>query len=118
MDVGMPTWYYRYLSNPPEVKQLIDERKIQSLNATTNYLTWYTPTRYEDVNQAKQELSMPYIPTHRVGPIPDIHFGSEEVPLRLSSPFYGCPGGGLEMATRDVIWLSGLWNFNPGSWEL
>jgi hypothetical protein len=56
----MPTWYYRFVSNPAEVKQIVDERKIQSLNSHTNYLTWYTPTRYGNVNQAQQELAMPY----------------------------------------------------------
>jgi hypothetical protein len=65
----MPTWYYRYVSNPPEVKQIVDERKIQSVNPATNYLTWYTPTRYRDVDLAQEELALPYTPTHRLGPI-------------------------------------------------
>jgi hypothetical protein len=55
----MPTWYYRYVSNPAEIKPIVDERKIQSVNATTNYLTWYTPTRYQNVDLAQQELAPP-----------------------------------------------------------
>jgi len=61
---------------------------------------------------------MPYTPTHRIGPIPHMYVVSMDVPLRLAPPSYGSPGGGLEMATSDVIWLCGLWNFNPGTWEL
>jgi hypothetical protein len=61
---------------------------------------------------------MPHTPTHRVGPIPDTHIGSMHVPPRLADPAHGSPGGGLEMATYDVIWLCGLWNFNPGGWDL
>jgi hypothetical protein len=114
----MPTWYYRYVSNPPEVKQILDERKIQSVNPATNSLTWYTTTRYREVDVAQQELAMPYTPTHRIGPIPNTYVVSLDVPLRLAAPAYGFPGGGIEMATSDVIWLCGLWNFNPGRWEL
>jgi hypothetical protein len=61
---------------------------------------------------------MPYTPTHRVGPIPESHFGNPDVPLGLSPPAYGLPGGGLEMATREVMWLPGFWSFNPGNWVL
>ena len=82
----MPTWYYRYVSNPPEVKQIADERKIQSLNPATNYLTWYTPTRYQDVDLAQKELALPYNPTHRLGPIPDMYIVNMDVPLRLTDP--------------------------------
>jgi hypothetical protein len=114
----MPTWYYRYVSNPAEVKQIIDERKIQSLNPHTNHLTWYTLARYVDLNQAQRELAMPYPPTHRVGPIDQSQLGSLHVPLRLCPPLHGFSGGGLEAATYDVIWLLGLWNFHPGSWDL
>lgn len=114
----MPTWYYRYVSNPPEVKQIVDERKIQSVNPATNYLTWYTPTRYRDVDLAQEELALSYTPTHRLGPIPDMYVVNMDVPLRLTDPAYGFSGGGLEMATLEVIWLCGLWNFNPGTWDL
>jgi len=114
----MPVWYYRYVSNPAEVEQILDERKIQSLNPASNYLTWYTPTRYGDINLAQQELAMPYTPSHRVGPIPDMYVVSMPVPVRRADPAYGFPGGGFEMATSDVIWLSGLWNFNHRTWEL
>ena len=114
----MPTWYYRYVSDSSEVKQILDERKIQSLNLSTNHLTWYTPTRYPDVGQAQQALSMPVMPTHRVGPLADLFIGSMHIPPRLCPPDHGFPGGGLEMATYDVLWLSGLWSFNPSGWDL
>jgi hypothetical protein len=114
----MPIWYYRYVSNPAEVKQIVDERKIQSLNARSNYLTWYTPTRYGDVDQAQRELALPYPPTHRVGPFPDTYLGNPHIPVRLAAPFHGFPGGGLEMATYEVVWLVDLWNLNPGTWDL
>jgi hypothetical protein len=114
----MPTWYYRYISNPAELKQIIDERKVRSLNRQTNYLTWYTPTRYVDVHQAQQELAMPDTPTYRVGPIAETQLGTLHTPLRLSQPAHGCPGGGLEAATYEEVWLFGLWNFHPGRWEL
>jgi len=92
----MPTWFYRYLSNPAEMKQLLDERRIQSVNPLTNYLPWYPPARYGNIDLAQRELAMPYTPTHRVGPIPDTHIGSMHVPPRLAWPAHGFPGGGLD----------------------
>ena len=76
----MPTWYYSYVSNPPQVKQILDERKIQSINPTTNYRTWYTPTRYQDVLLAQQELALEYTPTHPLGPIPEMYVVNMDVP--------------------------------------
>jgi hypothetical protein len=114
----VPTWYYRYVSNPAEVKQIIDERKIQSLNPHTNRLTWYTRARYIDLAQAQRELAMPNRPTHRMGPTDESYLGSLHVSLRLCPPMHGFPGGGVEVATFDVVWLIGLWNFNPGAWDL
>lgn len=114
----MPLWCYRCISDPSAVKQIRDERKVQSLNPRTNRQTWYTPTRYSHVSQAQQELALPQPPTHRVGPIADADLGSWAIPLRRCPPMFGQPGGGLEMATYEVVWLCGLWNFNPGTWEL
>jgi hypothetical protein len=88
----MPTWYYRYLSNPAEVKQLLDERRIQSVNPLTNHLTWYTPTRYGNVDLAQREMAMPYTPTHRIGPIPDTHIGSLHVPHASLGQLMGFQG--------------------------
>lgn len=115
----MPLWYYRYIDDAKEVQQIKDERKIESTVLRANPETWYSPTRYDNTGHAEQDLCLLKTPTHRVGPIPDPIMPSFHIPLRVAMPKNGQTGGGLEAATRDPVWLSGLWNFaGNGSWEL
>ncbi|MGH8072346.1 MAG: hypothetical protein ACRERE_45355 [Candidatus Entotheonellia bacterium] len=115
----MPGWYYHYIDDPAEVTQIKDDRRIQSMQPSANPLTWYTPTRYDNPSQAQQDLSMSKSPTHRVGGIPDAAMPTFHVSLRLAPAAHGQPGGGVEAATRDIVWLCGLWNFaGSGSWDL
>ena len=115
----MPLWYYHYIYESAEVMQIKDDRRIQSMQVSLNPETWYSPTRYDNPSQAQRELSILKSPTHRVGPIPDTAMPTFHKALRLAPADHGQPGGGLEAATRDPVWLCGLWNFaGSGSWEL
>ena len=108
----MPTWYYRYISYPAEVTQVQDERKVLSTNPTNGHLTWYAPERYHIPRDAERALALPSAPTHRMGALPDAMMPSFAIPHRVVNPRYGHPGGGIEVATRHPVWLSGLWDYS------
>ncbi|MBI4082957.1 MAG: hypothetical protein HY423_10140 [Candidatus Lambdaproteobacteria bacterium] len=112
----MTVQFYRYLSHQ-EVTQVQKERKIHSTNPVTRYATWYTPTRYDNLQIAQAELALPAAPTHRAGPIPADAMPDFFVPLRAVAPAFGQPGGGVEACTRNPVWLYGLWNFAKSDWE-
>jgi hypothetical protein len=114
----MPTFFYRYISNQKEADQIIEERRVQSLNTATQYETWYTPVRYDDAEQARQELAMYQVPGHRIGPILEVFLPPLRIQLRIVGPAYNNPGGGLEISTLEPVWLLGLWGFNPKKWHL
>jgi len=107
----MATAYYRYISYPLEVTQVVHERKVQSMNPKRGYATWYTPTRYDDPTKAQQELALSKPPTHRVGPIPAGEMRDFDIQqLPPVAPAFGQPGGGVEACTRSAVWLFGLWD--------
>lgn len=114
----MPEEVYRYISENEEIEQIVRERRVQSTNAVTEYLTWFTPRRYETPAAAQEELALPHEPTHRVGPIASNLMPALEIEVRSVDPAFGQPGGGLEVATRNPIWLFGLWDFTTSGWEL
>lgn len=109
----MATVYYRYICNVQERNQLVAERKVLSINSTTGYVTWYTPTRYNNANDAQRELALPSpdIPLYRVGPIPESLMPALIVGPRRVPPGFGQPDGGIEIATDAPVWLFGLWSF-------
>ncbi|OGF58604.1 MAG: hypothetical protein A2Y62_08010 [Candidatus Fischerbacteria bacterium RBG_13_37_8] len=109
---------YRYISQQVEKDQIINERKIQSINAATNYATWYTITRYDDENTAQQELALPLIPSFRIGPIRLDEMPNLSILFRSVAPAFGQPGGGIEVMTELPIWLFGLWDFGSNIWIL
>lgn len=113
--------FYRYLSNPWEIDQIINGRKIQSLDRQGQPSpkgTWYTPIRYEKDADAQQELALQYMPTHRVGPIPADKMPDFDIPLRpVATTPYG-PGGGVEARTKGIVWLFGLYDLQKGTWVL
>lgn len=113
----MPLWYYHYTNDTTEINQIQTERKIASAALAANPLTWYSPTRYDNTANAQQDLSLPTAPTHRVGPIPDPVMPTLHTPLQVVVPKNGQPGGGLEAATQDEVWLSGLWDFGGSRWD-
>lgn len=113
----MAVAFYRYVSSPMEVNQVVKERKIQSMNPTTQYATWYTPTRYDDPHDAQRELALGKLPTYRVGPIPADEMPDFDIGLRAVAPAFGQPGGGVEARTKSPVWLFGLWNFGSQCWE-
>jgi hypothetical protein len=113
----MPTEYYRYICYRPEVDQLVRERKVQTTNPTTGYATWYTSIRLDDPQAAQQALSLKSRPAHRIGPVPDSKLTFNAIPLRNAIPLYGQPGGGIEGATTDPVYLEGLLEFGvPPTW--
>lgn len=109
----LATHYYRQITHVGERNQLVAERKVHSLNPTTAYETWYTPTRYDDPAAAQSELALPgtHTPIYRVGPIPENQIVSLTVGPRRVAPGFGHPGGGIEIATRSPVWLFSLWSF-------
>ena len=113
----MPTGFYRYISSPGEVTQIVDQRKVHSTNAYTRHATWYTPTRFDIPADAQRELALPSAPTHRVGPISAAEMPSFAIGLRVVAPAFGSPGGGVEAYTYDPVWLPGLWEFAHHAWE-
>jgi len=117
-ELHMPTSFYRYISSPAEVKQINDDRKVLSVNAQTGFTTWYTPTRYTNLGQATQELSLPQQPTHMIGGLSDVIMPSFHIALRVVQPNFGQPGGGVEAATQNPVWLLGLWDYVGSAWIL
>jgi hypothetical protein len=113
----MPTRYYRYISSQSEVRQVLEERIVESANNNTPY-TWFTPTRYEDPQRAKEELALPRDPHHRVGPLHDVQMPSFNQGPRKIQPNFGEPGGGVEVCTTESVPLFGLWNFQSDDWKL
>jgi|SRR5271157_967018 len=107
----MATSYYRYITDVIERNQLVAERKVFSVNAGTGYETWYTPARYDDPFLAQQELALPAPILYRIGPFPENAIQNLTVGPRRIQPAFGQPGGGIEIATRSAVWLTGLWSF-------
>ncbi|MDA1190821.1 MAG: hypothetical protein O3A46_03945 [Candidatus Poribacteria bacterium] len=107
---------YRYLSDENEYEQIQRERKVQTLNPTYGYRTWFTVTRYDDVQQAQEELALPLTPRYRVGPIA---VDPDEYALQLEQvqPSFGHPGSGIECSTTEPIWLFGVWSFGDQCWK-
>jgi hypothetical protein len=114
----MTIGFYRYVSYPAEIAQLLRERKVHSTNPGTGYATWYTPTRYDVLTTACAELALPAPPTHRVGPIPATGMPAFDIQLRAVAPAFGQPGGGVEARTRAPVWVFGVWDFHGNKWDL
>lgn len=105
------TLFYRYVGNS-EAKDIENRRVISSRTG----VTWFTPNRYDSATQAQQELALPLVPTHRVGPIP-----SDELPdldvtsLQPVAPAFGYPGGAVEGATSSVTHIYGIIDLASGT---
>ena len=96
-----------------ERNQIVADRKVLSGNPRTAHETWYSPTRYDDPVDAQQYLALPapILPIYRIGPIPENAVQTLTVGPRRVQPAFGQPGGGIEIATRTPLWLTGLWSF-------
>lgn len=115
----MSVAYYRYISNVVERNELVQKKRILSLNVASGHETWYTPTRYTDPAVAQRELALPaaVLPVYRVGPVPEDAISHLSVGPRRVSPAFGHPGGGLEIATKEPVWLFGLWSFSNAAFD-
>lgn len=115
----MATVYYRYICDISERNQLVAERKIYSMNPTMGFTTWYTPTRYDDPFTAQRELALPaaIIPIYRAGPVPENVMPPLTIGPRRVAPAFGHPGGGIEIATTNPVWLFGLWAFTNSAFD-
>ena len=110
--------FYRYISHPDEVKQVLEERRLQSMNPRTGRATWYTAVRYDNPLVAQRELALDRVPSHRIGPIPADQMPPFDIGPRDTAPLGDRPGGGLEARTKWPVWLSGLWDFGAKQWLL
>jgi hypothetical protein len=94
--------FYRY-TDQYEADLIERTRRIEPAPGQT--CKYYTPHRYDTGVDAQKYLAMAYTPTHRVGPIPEDELPQLHIPLRVVGAAYGQPGGGLEVATTDTIYL-------------
>lgn len=110
--------YYRYFSHPAEINQPHRERVVHTTNPDNGGKTWFTPTRYQDPNEAQRLLALAQAPQYRVGPIQADTMPVFNVrgPQRIQ-PAYGHPGGGIEVCTTEPIYLFGCYNFASSDWE-
>ena len=65
--------FYRYISDRSlvharELQWWRDERRVRSA-APASSGTWFSPTRFVNPVDALRDLALPYLPTHRIGPI-------------------------------------------------
>jgi len=93
--------YYHYTQNPRLT--LINE--FGTIFWSTPFV-WYTPDRYETVQDAQEFLALPLQPTHRVGPISEDSLPHLVIALRRVQPNFGQPGGGWEIAVGAPVYLS------------
>jgi hypothetical protein len=108
--------FYRYLSDPDEVRQVIEQRKIESRNPKG---TWWTTYRFDDPVEAQEVLALASTPTHRVGPIDASRMPSfDETTLRPVASAQGQPGGGIEGRTTGVVWLFGVYDLSAQKYAL
>lgn len=94
--------FYRYLA-PDEAFAVTTANFVQTLNLSRQ--TWYSPDRYDRRSEALAFLALRRTPTHRVGPFPEDELPAWAIPLRRVAPAFGQPGGGLEAATGDPVYL-------------
>ena len=107
----MPLQFYRMVSYQPEIDQIQDQRMIRSTNPTTRHATWFTTKRYDIPSDAQRELALRNPPTHRVGPIPADEMPDFEIGPRPIAPLGGQPGRGVEVMTRQAVYLFGVFDF-------
>jgi hypothetical protein len=101
---GAPRWllHYRYLG-PHEAYAVESAKFVETLSDRGR--TWYSPDRYTTRRDARAYLSLPHLPTHRLGPFPEDELPPFTVPLRRVEPAFGQPGGGWEAATDEPHYM-------------
>lgn len=102
-----PRWlkYYRYVS-PAEAYAVETSNVIMTFSNTGR--TWYTPDRYSTRDEARAQLALPAVPSHRVGPYPEDELPNWVVALSRAAPNFGQPGGGWEAATDEAAYVFGV----------
>ena len=95
--------FYRYVDQKEAI--MIEElRRIEPTPGTG--VKWYSVDRYESGADAQRHLALRHVPTHRVGPIPVSQMPDFDAhPFRVVSPAFGQPGGGVEAATTQTLYL-------------
>jgi len=95
--------FYRYVDNV-EARIIQEVRRLAPTPGRD--CKWYSPNRFESAEEALRYLALAYLPTFRVGPIPERELPEfDYAPLRVVSPAWGQPGGGIEAATTQVFYL-------------
>ena len=109
--------FYRYISNS-EKGYIRQNKRIQTNNL--NALgTYYTPDRFDDPVDVQSFLSLRKTPENRVGPISRFALPVFDViPLRITPPAHGQPGGAYEACTSHPVYIFGIYNFNHNIYEM
>jgi hypothetical protein len=95
--------FYRYVDK--NEKDLITKEKRIQPGPGQSY-KYFTPDRYDSGADAERWLALHYRPEYRIGPIPaDEVPDFDHIPLRVVGPANGQPGGGLEAATTQPLYL-------------
>jgi hypothetical protein len=95
--------FYRY-TDDTEAEEI---KKINRIEPAPNQICkWFSPDCYDTGSEAQRFLAIRYTPTYRVGPIPSDELADfDHTPLRVVAPAHGQPGGGLEAATTQTVYL-------------
>ncbi len=108
------TQFYRYISQG-ELNEIRNTKTIQSKSG----VTYFTPDRYDNAQEARLKLALPFLPEYRIGPIP-----ADEVPDFDSVPLGSVPyvdmerpGGGFEGATTMPLYLFGVYNLTQETYD-
>ena len=100
--------FYRYVSSS-EMGRIRETRQIGSRSG----VTYFSPDRYDDAQEAYRRLALPRPPDFRVGPIPDDEMPDFDVVPLMSVGFVDPNrlGGGTEAATSRPVRLFAAYDF-------
>jgi hypothetical protein len=95
--------FYRYTD---DYEAAIIQEQARIDRAPHQTCKWYSPNRFESGVEAQRYLALGYTPTHRIGPVPQDEMPDfDHAALRLTGPNFGEPGGALEAATTQPLYL-------------
>ena len=109
--------FYRYISHPVEINQTLHERIVKTTKPHARR-TYFTTLRENNPVTIQHKLSLPDIPSYRVGPFSTAELPDLLVHFRIAAPAYGHPGGGIEVAIRGSINIFGVYNMNNQLYEI
>lgn len=108
--------FYRYISHPAEIKQVLDERTVRTTRPRAQK-TYFTTLRENNPVITQRKLSLPDIPIYRVGPFSTAELPDLMVHFRIAVPAYGHAGGGIEVAIRGKVHIFGVYDMNNNNYR-